>query len=827
MKKIIALVILLTASFFLNLKENSCCAQNVGINSTGAMPAASAILDIDAVPLNNKGLLIPRLTNVQRDNIAVPAGGLLIYNTSTKKINEWDGIEWIEIATTSIPSINLAGINTGTGVAMGATPTPPHHSALLDVNGTTGGFLIPRMTTAQRNAIVAPATGLIIYNISTNATSYFDGITWIELCGTPVSNLTGAITNTRNVSINTTGTPPDPSSLLDISSTTKGLLIPRLTSLKRDSIKSPAQGLIIYNITTNRINVFNGSTAWLELVPAVGIMSVVATAANGITRTSFTANWNASANSTNYFLDVSTDPAFASFVGIYNNLNVGNVTSYSVNSGITCGTTYYYRIRPANPCAIITNSNVITVTTMACCTLIADAGSNQTIMCTTTIGGSPSASSGTASYTYNWSPAAGVSNTAAANPTIALTSTTTFTLIVTDATGCIDTSNVTITVTPGLAAPIATAADTITTTSFYANWDTVAGATNYFIDVATDPTFTSFVGIYNNLSVGNDSIYAISGLLCDSTYYFRIRASNPCDTSLNSNTIAVTTAPCCGLIADAGVDQNVSCIVTIGGSPTATGGVSPYTYSWSPSAGLNNATIANPDASPNATTTYTVTVTDANGCTDTNTVTLTVLACISDTWCRKADLGGLARRGAVGFSIGNKGYIGTGGNGVVIYQDFWEYDPATNAWTQKANYLGGPRWFATGFSIGTKGYIGTGQTSTGSLAASQDFYEYDPTTNLWTQKANYLGGQRVAPCGFATATKGYIGTGYDPVSGSYMQDFYEYNPATNTWIPRNSLPGPARYVAVGFSINGIGYLGTGWNGADVGDFYSFNPATNT
>src|SRR5690606_30056171 len=54
---------------------------------------------------------------------------------------------------------------------------------------------------------------------------------------------------------------------------------------------------------------------------------------------------------------------------------------------------------------------------------------------------------------------------------------------------------------------------------------------------------------------------------------------------------------------------------------TATGGV---TYAWSPAATLDNANIANPIATPTVTTTYTVTVTDANGCINTGTTTITV-----------------------------------------------------------------------------------------------------------------------------------------------------------------------------------------------------------
>ena len=54
---------------------------------------------------------------------------------------------------------------------------------------------------------------------------------------------------------------------------------------------------------------------------------------------------------------------------------------------------------------------------------------------------------------------------------------------------------------------------------------------------------------------------------------------------------------------------------------TSSGGVS---YSWLPVGGLDNPAVANPVASPDATTTYTVTVTDANGCTSTDSVTVSV-----------------------------------------------------------------------------------------------------------------------------------------------------------------------------------------------------------
>ena len=60
-----------------------------------------------------------------------------------------------------------------------------------------------------------------------------------------------------NVAINTSGT-PDASSILDVNSPSMGLLIPRMSTTNRDAIVSPANGLILYNTSTNNLNVNTG-----------------------------------------------------------------------------------------------------------------------------------------------------------------------------------------------------------------------------------------------------------------------------------------------------------------------------------------------------------------------------------------------------------------------------------------------------------------------------------------------------------------------------------------------------------------------------------------
>lgn len=64
-------------------------------------------------------------------------------------------------------------------VLIGTSTSVP--SALLNVNSTTQGLLVPRLTTTQRGAITTPATGLIIYNTTTSSLDYYTGTAWVSI----------------------------------------------------------------------------------------------------------------------------------------------------------------------------------------------------------------------------------------------------------------------------------------------------------------------------------------------------------------------------------------------------------------------------------------------------------------------------------------------------------------------------------------------------------------------------------------------------------------------------------------------------------------------
>lgn len=187
-------------------------------------------------------------------------------------------------------------------------------------------------------------------------------------------------------------------------------------------------------------------------------------------------------------------------------------------------------------------------------------------------------------------------------------------------------------------------------------------------------------------------------------------------------------------------------------------------------------------------------------------------------WASLSDFDGLPRSDAVGFSIGTKGYIGTGYDGDERLKDFWEYDVSKNSWTQKADFPGVARNSAVGFGTDTKGYIGTGFDGKNKL---KDFWEFDPANNKWTQKADFGGSGRYAAVGMAIYNKGYIGTGYD---GSYLKDFWQYDPETDSWIQKTSIGGSKRQDAACFVIDGKGYIATGIdNGTYETDLWEYDP----
>lgn len=107
-----------------------------------------------------------------------------------------DKLTWWNDAGTSIAKMVFD--STGALSVNNSTITP---SAVLEATSTTRGFLQPRMTTTQRNAISSPATGLQVYNTSLNKMNFYNGSSWLALVdsATLVASGTGWVLGGQNI----------------------------------------------------------------------------------------------------------------------------------------------------------------------------------------------------------------------------------------------------------------------------------------------------------------------------------------------------------------------------------------------------------------------------------------------------------------------------------------------------------------------------------------------------------------------------------------------------------------------------------------------------
>jgi hypothetical protein len=80
--------------------------------------------------------------------------------------------------------IGLSQIHAQVGIGT----TTPDASSELDLSATDKGFLPPRLTTAQRDAIASPAEGLTIYNTNNDCLETYNGTYWISICNGTIAN---------------------------------------------------------------------------------------------------------------------------------------------------------------------------------------------------------------------------------------------------------------------------------------------------------------------------------------------------------------------------------------------------------------------------------------------------------------------------------------------------------------------------------------------------------------------------------------------------------------------------------------------------------------
>ena len=233
--------------------------------------------------------------------------------------------------------------------------------------------------------------------------------------------------------------------------------------------------------------------------------------------------------------------------------------------------------------------------------------SDQTICQGDTVQIGVTVSGGTSPYSYSWSPATGLSDPNVAQPDAFPQSTTVYTVTVTDAVGCSTQATVTVTVNPQ---PTITLSDVEV-----CQGDTVQ------IGAEAQGGTPPYSYSWSPASGLSDPNVAQPDAFPQSTTVYTVTVTDAVGCSTQA-TVTVTVNPQPTItLSDVEVCQGDT--VQIGAE--AQGGTPPYSYSWSPASGLSDPNVAQPDAFPETTTEYTVTVTDARGCSVEQTVTVTVI----------------------------------------------------------------------------------------------------------------------------------------------------------------------------------------------------------
>jgi gliding motility-associated-like protein len=249
--------------------------------------------------------------------------------------------------------------------------------------------------------------------------------------------------------------------------------------------------------------------------------------------------------------------------------------------------TYTITVTDSNGC---TATETVTVTAIGTFTLSTTFVPLQcdpagTTTATVSVGG------GTGPFTYQWLPFGGNAATATG-----LTSGN-YTVVVTDANNCVDSAFVTIPAITALTASTSGTAVQCNQPNSGTATVTASGGTSPYTYLWSEGSTSA--GISN---------------LAGGTYTVTVTDANGCTVT---ETVVINVIP--DVFADAGTAQSVcnGDPATLTGS--ASGGTAPFSYSWS-----NGVNQASQTVSPGTTTTYTLTVTDANGCTATSNVTVSV-----------------------------------------------------------------------------------------------------------------------------------------------------------------------------------------------------------
>ena len=169
------------------------------------------------------------------------------------------------------------------------------------------------------------------------------------------------------------------------------------------------------------------------------------------------------------------------------------------------------------------------------------------------------------------------------------------------------------------------------------------------------------------------------------------------------------------------------------------------------------------------------------------------------------------------FSFDDMGYIVAGNSDSGVRDDFYQYNPVTDSWTELTPFPGEARGFAIGDTWDGKAYFGFGNDGTSRL---NDLWVFDPSNMSWTELASCPCAERTHPAMIAHNGKVFVGLG-SSASGN-MNDWWEYDIALNTWSQKDDLPSLPRHHPYQFGIDDHVYTGFGHGNSIFNDWFRYD-----
>ena len=456
-------------------------------------------------------------------------------------------------------------------------------------------------------------TGNLFFGCFHNLTAHYNGkLDDIGIWNRALTNC--EIIDLYNAQLNSFTTNAGPDASITCTSNQNGVAIGAAAASGVTYAWSPATGLssttaanptanpsttTTYTVTATKTG--NGCTATDQVTVTVNNTVPAANAGSDITKTCVTNPTGAGIGMTPVAgINYSWTPATG--------LSATNVANPAANPSTTATYTLT-ATNPTNGCST-SDAMVFTVNTTP---PVANAGSDFTKTCTQNVSGGPVGAASVVGITYTWAPSIGLSSATVSNPTANPSSSTTYTLTATNpVNGCVAIDAVQVNVNTSV--PVANAGNDLSVTC------------------VTNP---------NGGSIGSAAVPGASYSWSPATGLSATNVANP--TALPSTTITYTltatdnTSGCTAVdntlvsvntsvpVANAGADVLIDCITNPNGAILGAQASSGVTYSWSPSGGLNDASISNPSANPASSTVYTLTATDfASGCSATDQVQVNV-----------------------------------------------------------------------------------------------------------------------------------------------------------------------------------------------------------